>query len=100
MCQKMWLKNATKKTFLGHFQKLETGSESMSRSVMASSFQKLMFEVDIKNMKEQREEKGREGEDQLRFGILTRRYGSLQPLFLAYRLRTIHKNVPASVSPI
>ena len=28
-----------KKTFLGHFQKSETGSESMSRSVMASRAQ-------------------------------------------------------------
>ena len=41
---KKWLKNAKKyffqTPFWGHFQKSETGSESMSRSVMASSFQK------------------------------------------------------------
>ena len=29
--------------FLGHFQKLETGSKSMSRSVMASSSQKMVL---------------------------------------------------------
>ena len=35
-CQKIIFLNL----FLGHFQKSETGSESMSRSVMASSSQK------------------------------------------------------------
>ena len=39
--KKMWLKMPKKfNPFLGHFQKLETGSESMCRSVMASSFHK------------------------------------------------------------
>ena len=38
-------KNMVKKTILGHFQKLETGSESMCRSIMDSSFQKWYLKV-------------------------------------------------------
>ena len=39
-CSKM-LKITLKKTFLWHFSKSVTGSESMCRSIMASSSQKL-----------------------------------------------------------
>ena len=52
--------------FLGHFQKLVTGSESMCRSVMASSFQKWSWK------------EGEEGGMQLGFGVLMCPYTQYQ----------------------